>query len=504
MVDSFYGEIRSASDLRLVECIATDIRRVCNEVNTKRDEVQKRQEHISGRTGEAREQLSGVLMEAEKLWSAVSEVAPQETWAAIRDRRDNVNQSFLSIGKREVQGLWKSRQYQKGSRAAKELPEVRRTLQNCRFPNLIGLEEYQEINWDDPREYADSVALFSMEDATAAIKEGVKPFKIPILIPTELNNSSQRPFDIQHYLDVLSSKEDICIHEYLEATLRVEANDEAGGALFNLPILRSGGEVVKLLQKSIANVLDSRFSKFDPPCMSDPEYTLLDDVGANKTIGKGVISEFTDAAFGLVSSSPAWSLSHRDRHGTVTGIENKYGRKLWPMRPRLPGAELKQARKQWAMLAVGLVAGDILLMPPSTTHAPMTLPSENGPNLCVMEGRMYLSRSGLVHSIKQTIEDEQDQRGTNENSADDFVDFMQRCIKFLGMKGDRCQGARNELQNLQRTRAQLSIDDSDSLDIEGTKDSASEYGPTESTSKKRTRKSKKPTKTHTTRSAAKK
>ena len=405
------------------------------------DELAKRASHLgTGDSAKESFQPARTLLQAERMLSQadVDRPTPQELWFSIESRH-KLNQECLEEAFAATNDAIASSEH-KRSRAATELPGYVSELGRCMIPTIMGYDEYMATNWAEESirlQHRNTLALMTMGQATAALRNGPKPFPIPILIPTELNPSESHPFDAKRYLDVLATKKDVNVHIYYDAPPKNKK--------FSVPKLMSGKQAIEALQSNKpANILDIRGGSIQLECLdSNSEYSILDDLAfggldSNDTIGKEItaLGEFIRTTFSLISNPPAWSDWHCDRHGTVTAIKCEYGNKGWFMRPGL----LKDEREQWKReqvlplpaIAVGLKEGDHLLMPPSTPHGPMTLPSGKVPDVCKMSGRMHLSLHGLVNSVEQTLEDEENSAGTNEPTAKDFWEVMERIWNLWG------------------------------------------------------------------------
>ena len=424
----------------------SELKTVEEEWNKANEEMVSKQEQISRRVENALEAAGKKIREADAAWNVVSEQievwsempadgpTPQEQWSSVVKSRHVLNREYLEQAlalTKEVIADGKPDE----SRAARELPGYVSELQRCTIPTIIDYNEYMTTNWAEKsrrRQHGNTLALLTMEQATHTLRNGPKPFPIPILIPIELNPSESQPFDARRYLNILSTKENINIHTYYDAP---PPNEK-----FVVPKVMSGKQATEALQsREPANILDIRGSRLRLECLDEnPEYCILSDLAfeeldSNNTIGKNIteVGEFTRTSFSLLSSPPAWSDWHYDRHGTVTAVMNEYGEKLWPVQASLSMDEEVKYWKRGETLSstpipIALREGDCLLMPASTPHGPITLPSGKEPDVCKMSGRMYLPLHGLVNSAQQTLKDEEDPAGTNEPTASNYWKVMKR------------------------------------------------------------------------------
>ncbi|KAI4614481.1 hypothetical protein J4E83_007135 [Alternaria metachromatica] len=209
--------------------------------------------------------------------------------------------------------------------------------------------------------------------------------QIPLLVPLELNNSPEPRtlYSAQHYEAVLKFRKDASAEAYMDIQDLTSKNITR-----RLTISTALKRVSDPTALPI-NLLDIRPVRQNVlPWELDnlTDYSILSEATEN-----GGMSNHSDpnpsdlsskTGFALWGKRGAWSFPHVDEHGLYTGVLCETGSKLWftwSLSPseREEWAVSRQAGLQYAPNKPGfpiyLKKGDLLLMPPGTVHAPLSL-----------------------------------------------------------------------------------------------------------------------------------
>lgn len=177
------------------------------------------------------------------------------------------------------------------------------------------------------------------------------------------------------------------------------------------------------------------FREAIPPFLNLPDYDVIDScIPEQDGSGKHPTDKVRDCAkFGLCALKGAMSVWHMDQHGFTTAAICECGCKLWMLLPGMPLDKCAEYAKQmrsnrdkyvapdWPIVGVPMRAGDVLIQPEGTLHAPY---SESWP--VTMSGYMLWSQRGMVRSTEvMTLEVKENT--SNEDPAEGLVDKLQ-CV----------------------------------------------------------------------------
>ncbi|KAI4650271.1 uncharacterized protein J4E79_009539 [Alternaria viburni] len=209
--------------------------------------------------------------------------------------------------------------------------------------------------------------------------------QIPLLIPSELNNSpSPRAlYSAEHYEAVLKFRKHASTEPYMDVQDLTSKNITRRLTISTALKRMSDPTALPI------NLLDIRPIRQNVlPWELDnlADYSILSEAteygGMSNHSDPNPSDLSSKTGFALWGKRGVWSFPHVDEHGLYTGVLCETGSKLWftwSLSPseREEWAESRQAGLQYAPNKPGfpiyLKKGDLLLMPPGTVHAPLSL-----------------------------------------------------------------------------------------------------------------------------------
>ncbi|KAI4920228.1 hypothetical protein J4E90_002369 [Alternaria incomplexa] len=209
--------------------------------------------------------------------------------------------------------------------------------------------------------------------------------QIPLLIPSELNNSLtlRTLYSAQHYEAVLKFRKDASAEAYMDIQDLTSKNITRRLTISTALKRMSDPTALPI------NLLDIRPVRQNLlPWELDnlTDYSILSEAteygGMSNHSDPNPSDLSSKTGFALWGKRGVWSFPHVDEHGLYTGVLCESGSKLWftwSLSPseREQWAVSRQAGFQYAPNKPGfpiyLKKGDLLLMPPGTVHAPLSL-----------------------------------------------------------------------------------------------------------------------------------
>ncbi|KAF4437805.1 hypothetical protein F53441_12946 [Fusarium austroafricanum] len=262
--------------------------------------------------------------------------------------------------------------------------------------------------------------LCNLEEAVQLFKD-----KVPPWMPVVVKGACEDLKTIEGFLEELKFGDILNFHDSAEIL-------EEGQTVYAPETMKSEDALALFEQRRnlaglAMNFLDlfGRKDNSTPkPFANNPDYSLMgcarDSNGkAEKPAIRDLISGMT---FHLLATKGAGHLPHIDRHGMWTTALCEEGKKLWLQWPNLDLETIKSREVPHEGIAVLLEKGDMLIQPPNTLHAPLTLED------CLMTGTMHWHSSQLLDILLFTKAAVEDPSITNEGMAAQFVPTMRHIL----------------------------------------------------------------------------
>ncbi|KAI4715170.1 hypothetical protein J4E89_000857 [Alternaria sp. Ai002NY15] len=213
--------------------------------------------------------------------------------------------------------------------------------------------------------------------------------QIPLHVPSELNNSPSPRilYSAQHYEAVLKFRKHASTEPYMDVQDLTSKNITRRLTISTALKRMSDPTALPI------NLLDIRPVRQNVlPWELDnlTDYSILSEAteygGMSNHSDPNPSDLSSKTGFALWGKQGVWSFPHVDEHGLYTGVLCETGSKLWftwSLSPseREEWAESRQAGLQYAPNKPGfpiyLKKGDLLLMPPGTVHAPLSLEDDD-------------------------------------------------------------------------------------------------------------------------------
>jgi hypothetical protein len=257
---------------------------------------------------------------------------------------------------------------------------------------------------------------------------------VPVLIPRERFTRPPHRLDLQQYLDIQASKDQVDLHQY-----GPRSGGKGESALLRPDSLEGRDAVAIFRSASRLPVnflnLDIQKSNPNPWFIADKENLhILRTVRERNDAGKQtniIVSDLSScSSFQICGKAGAFSMPHMDHHGVATIVFCDEGEKLWLTFPHLDGPELRewarsgQTSPDYRPFAVHLLPGDLLILPPGRVHAPYSMTD------VLMTGTMHWDTRNMVQVVRQSILELDHPTITNEDPAKEFTGKL-RAIEAL-------------------------------------------------------------------------
>lgn len=318
-------------------------------------------------------------------------------------------------------------------------------MESCRHGEPTSCQEYLQTDWTGHANNPNlryKYVLCSQEEARTITERGY--FEIPIVILAAPNVLLT---DMDDFLGYLSTKPLIDVHIY-DGRKSNDKNDKEETD-YRLPYSLPSAEAIELFRSEKdgpVNFLNLGLWEDNAvsPCMLGlRNWSILRDTRDKNQSGKRAYRQPDDLSsctgFEICASEYAWSMPHRDRHGTTTSarVRNKNGKKYWPTWPELTRDE----ELAWAedggpappgVQPMGLFLPEAaqILLPGSRVHAPYTMRKTH------MTGGVYWHSTALARVIRQSMDEIRWTHMTNEFPAND-IGIKLNIIKLQIMKDER-------------------------------------------------------------------
>lgn len=241
-------------------------------------------------------------------------------------------------------------------------------------------------------------------EAEIATRHGTLAY--PFLVPFEKYQKSSDRLEKESYLRYLETKHNVHIHAYADVH---QPSGTGTTPPFLVPVALSGSDAVSLFRSTTTNGMPTNILNLDgykanpqPWFLASQDNfqvmrTVKEDNHAGKPDRAAEADLSNSSTFQLCASKGAWSMPHIDRHGVTTSVFCDSGEKIWLVWPHM----MRSCLKSWAgsqdycpplrPMVVYLRPGDLLIMPPSTVHAPYSLTD------VIMTGTMHWDSRYMVH-----------------------------------------------------------------------------------------------------------
>jgi hypothetical protein len=335
-------------------------------------------------------------------------------------------------------------------------------VESCRPGEPISYEEYLRTDWTDHAnnpELRYKYVICSQEEARIILENGYLAVPL-VILPVFSKDFPIR--DIDDYLDFLATKPRIDVHIYdsLQKEEGEDATEKEGksksrngkneaGKNFLLPEPMLSADAISLFrsgEKGPVNFLNLDLWEDNaiPQCMVGlRDWSILRDTRDENQSGKRSYRQPDDLSsctgFEVCASEYAWSMPHRDRHGTTTSVRvrNKGGKKYWIEWPRLTREEELAWAEEGGQVPPGvapmglfLFAGVTMLQPGGIVHAPYTMTKVH------MTGGVYWYAGALDGPVQQTLDEIRWPHMTNEYPAKE-IGIKLGIIEALITKGEQ-------------------------------------------------------------------
>ncbi|KAM0541076.1 hypothetical protein ACHAPJ_013387 [Fusarium lateritium] len=275
-----------------------------------------------------------------------------------------------------------------GRRFKNNVEEIIRFTKDVTVGQPITVEEALQLGPDERPN--NKFNICDMSGAIRLFDSG--PPTLPILI---IGWENENGLKIESFLDLLLSRNTLDVHDFGTTV-------ERGPVPVTLPAteavaLFKQGETdlgLPLNALNLSRVKDNNV----PKCLENrTDYQSIkltrQDNGKNLTAQR--FNDLEDSTeFHLLTTKGAMHLPHIDRHGVYTTALNEEGEKLWVIWPNLGLAGLKDfcetKESPKGGIAIHIQQGSLLIQPPNTLHAPITLET------CLMTGTMRWNTTHLL------------------------------------------------------------------------------------------------------------
>lgn len=309
-----------------------------------------------------------------------------------------------------------------GTRAKGDFHEYQKILEITSPGTPISAKEYHSSTRAGA---SDAFVVCSAGEARSILEKG--PPLLPILIPAKQNlPDSNRRVPNNAMLDYMRALPTVDLQ-----VLHRKGKDKA------LPMRPNSEEATKRLcnpqEFGPSNALNLR-SRNENPIPSSlaglANYNLLTTTVVDN--GKPETHDRTDweasSEGGLFASKGAVSLFHIDRGGVITTVFCNEGKKLWVVKSckqlELLGDFAETQELSFTAFPIPLEAGDTLIQPQGTLHAPFSL-SQVG-----MSFTMHLHTFQVLGALRLALLELRFPHLTNEDPSPDFIRLMKQVLKL--------------------------------------------------------------------------
>jgi hypothetical protein len=321
------------------------------------------------------------------------------------------------------------------SRLENESREYEEFLRLCTIGRPITASEYQ----DRPGTGATPTFVIASSDQVRHLLKDNVP-RLPILVPGSLNGDPQDKLDLDEFKELLMTRKTVQMHDFDVMYRNYKGHPRRVSPAKALARLTGTDQgPINMLSMSVykPNAI--------PACLKGlPDYHILQTVTDTRDENSSTMRDLSNGAqFQLLAGKGAFHLPHVDRHGMTTTIFNDYGEKLWPV---WSGLQLGEVHKfinggsRRPGVAIFLKAGDLLIQPPLTVHAPLSL------STVLMTGTMHLHSRGILNTMEQMALEKEYPDITNEGISNELTAKLHIIISLWESgKGPWHWGSRAEL-----------------------------------------------------------
>lgn len=305
------------------------------------------------------------------------------------------------------------------TRMNSEFPRYALLFQDIRTPHLITTDEYMSTNFEDQTlqtlQDRYSVVVATLDEARRVMARK-DPLQRPIVVPGAYGCR----LTMDAFLADLSSRTSVDVQEQ-DVDLRLtNGQPRPFSGRDAVSMLKSGDRYLNLL--NLECIVDNATP---PPLENHRDYTLLTRVTDDYTAGKKAVVSSRDltncASFQICATAGCWSEMHHDSYGKVTTIHGEVGEKAWLTWPRFRGDEMRAwihapnagyaYHPDLRPMMLHLQAGDLLIMPSNTPHAPYTITD------CLMTGTQHFHSASVHIHLQAANLERQYPNLTNEDGA---------------------------------------------------------------------------------------
>ncbi|OBS22879.1 hypothetical protein FPOA_09202 [Fusarium poae] len=287
--------------------------------------------------------------------------------------------------------------------------------------NIISGKDFLRM---EPMEHSrNTLVLCNADQAKSICTRG--PPSIPILVlPGSARKTAREKMRIETFLDGLEEKPEVDVHDFNkpmeDGQVPVRMDSEKATKLFR-ERMRGAGRPINMLNLGVTK------ENFYPECLLDNDDFGMFRLGRTADNGKLEKAAFVDIdnseGFHLLGTKGAAHLEHIDRHGVYTTVFCEEGKKLWLMWPKVPLGQLSEGAPSNG-IAILIEEGSMLIQPPNTMHAPITLED------CLMTGSMHWHSSHLYDILRYTQAAIENPAITNESMARQFIPKMETLLNI--------------------------------------------------------------------------
>lgn len=302
------------------------------------------------------------------------------------------------------------------TRMSSEFPRFATLFKDVQTPHLITVDDYMFPTGDNHSlQDRYSVVVATLDEARHVL-EREDPLRRPIVVP----NGYVCRLTMDTFLTDLASRPSVDVQEQDMDLLLTHGQPRPYAGRDAVRMFRSGTRYLNLL--NLECIVDN---PTPPPLENLWDYSLLARVKDDYTAGKKEAVSIRDltncASFQICATAGCWSEMHHDSYGKVTTIHGEVGEKAWLTWPRFNEEELRvwtQApnagyayHPDLKPMMLHLQAGDLLIMPSNTPHAPYTVTD------CLMTGTQHFHSASMHVHIQAANLERKYPNITNENEA---------------------------------------------------------------------------------------
>lgn len=337
--------------------------------------------------------------------------------------------------------------YPEMSRNQRDFPTYAALFQNLQDPKFITGRQYELLTLEASfsTQHRHEIVVTTPEGAEKILMGGGPPQRC-ILVP----NASAPVIDEQEFQSQLRAYTAVDIQD--QDALLSETKGQ--------PSVHTGIETISMINaKRRINLLSLSSFRANPTpdCIARvPELDILTRVNRDGRAGKKLMFNPRDlsncASWQIYGDAEVWSTMHHDHYGMVTTVFCEFGEKCWLVWPHLTDEEKEAWRRHgygWTPphkpTFIHMRAGDLLIMPSNTPHAPYTMTN------CLMTGTQHFHSANMVVHLSSALFERSFADSTNELEAVEAIQIFHTLEDWMIRKvGRRSWPPSEEIETFSR------------------------------------------------------